>query len=673
MSNPKDAAVTAESQSPLITPESPNAMPHSSGLSGPVRQAIVPESVPAPLAASINAMMRSMPSSALPSTGLGLSISIAGEASSATDAFATAQEPSSAENLRTAELRAKGASLVQRVMMDKGRLAGAVSPDGIVASADDDEPIFVAVDGSDIAQTTVDLQSVGQECGVEPACSTALSAIDSLQYAEATLEQLFADSSSPAPLYKEPQQQAATESYLDEPVGVRSRAASDAAIHELAQSMSASSSPASPVLASARLHDENSTVAHRDSLDIDGLYVAMAGGRNRWDATSRMVEWIAKALPGAHVRCGLGASRLKRFVDARLGWLGSESSLQRAMAGQWRAQLGDSAESTFRDGNAMIRLNCPGRNQIALLSLEGERITQGVFETLRAHETAIAAILWGRPRHALPEWSGTKGRPRVAIMVAGVMLLLLVVCPVPYPASCTVLVEPVGSRVVSAPFEAMLESVAIEPGDEVTKGQLIAVLDGRPLRLEQQSIDAEIQQATKQQDVAIAAGRIAEAQLAQLKCQQLKRHRELLERRLNQLNITSPIEGVVVAGDLRRSIGIPLESGQVLFEIAPLDRVLLEVEIPEREIGLVNEDSPVQLRVESARTGNVDATLTKIYPMAQLREEQSVFVAPIEVENSSRQYRPGMRGRATVFGPVRPWAWRHIRGVVEQVAWLARW
>jgi hypothetical protein len=599
---------------------------------------VMPEAIPAPLAASINAMLRTLPVPPSARADNGISLSLTSEPPRRAAGLPFSGAATQLESDRTAELRAKGASLVQRLMTDKGRTSGTPRSNVAVTSA-------ASIESNNVPASAVENETllpqnpiVAPEYISSHGVDSVVSAEETLQYAESTLDRL---------------------------------------IKEERSSVLETGSQALPVKttqpASVVGKDPKDASSHEGALDIDGLYVALAGGRNRWDATLRMVEWLAKALPGAHVRCGLGASRLKRFVDARLGWLGSESSLQRAMAGQWRAQLLDSAESTYHDGKATIRLNNPGFNQIALLSIEGDRVTDAVFQVLKAHEKAIAAILWGRPSLALPEWSAIKGRPRLAIIAAGVMLALLFVCPVPYPAVCTVIVEPVGSRVVSAPFEATLESVSIEPGNEVTKGQLLASLDGRPLRLEQQSIDAEIQQATKQQDVALAAGRIAEGQLAQLKVQQLRRQRDLLERRLNQLSITSPIDGVVVAGDLRRSIGVPLESGQMLFEIAPLDRVLLEVEIPEREIGLVNEDSPVQLRVESARTGNVEATLSKIYPMAQLREEKSVFIAPIEIDNSSRQYRPGMRGRATVFGPVRPWAWRHIRGVVEQVAWLARW
>ena len=415
---------------------------------------------------------------------------------------------------------------------------------------------------------------------------------------------------------------------------------------------------------------ENGSAASAVENQFDSLYLAMTDGRNRWDATSRMVEWFAKQFPGANVRCGVGGQRLSRFFDARLGWLGAESNLQRELAAQWKQLAADTTESQFAGTQITLLLRRTGQGKTAVLCFSGECVTAALFDSLKKHERVMGAILWGRPVIALPMWSMTSGRSRLSIMSAGLMLMLLFLFPVPYRAACTVRVEPVGARAVSAPFEATLETVLVEPGDEVRQGQPLVQLDGRPLRLEQQSIDAEIQQATKQQDVAIAAGRIADSQQAQLKCQQLQRQSELIQRRLSQLTVTSPIDGVLVVGDLRRSIGATLEIGQVMFEVASLDRVILEIEIPEREIGLVADDSAAQVRVDAARMGTVAAGLSQIYPSAQLRDDQSVFIAPIEVDNQDRHYRPGMRGKATVYGPIRPWAWSHLRRVFEQATWL---
>ena len=640
---------------------------------------VAPASVPETLISSLNALLRitSAAEAAAPvvdddaasTERRVISVSIANEETASEVDPALFEEQRLSD--RAAQYRAKGVSLVQQVLT--GANLPCDLPEGMGLSEDirqtptsasdaDEAVVFEPIgDAHDTGDRSSGEPVEGRELMqggeldalLNPEQSVAYDCLERLEIAELSLDELLKQEDAPK----------LVASAVDELIAEKVSGDFETLGDLLAGDSLAGSVPeAAPAV-----------VPPSSQLDFDDLYLKISGTRNRVEATARMVEWFAKSLPGASVRCGLGSSRLRRFFDARLGWLGSESSLQRSMAGQWRAQLLDGAKSEGMPGRAMIRLSREGRNQLALLTLEGDAVTESVFGALQIHERALAAVFWGRPRLALPEWSETRGRPRIAMFVAALMVVLLLVCPVPYPAACTVRVEPVDARVISSPFEATLESVEIEPGDQVEEGQLLVVLDGRPLRLEQQGIDSEIQQAAKQQDVAMAAGRIAEGQLAGLKVQQLQRRRDLLQRRLGQLNITSPISGIVVTGDLRRSIGAPLETGQVLFEIAPLDRVLLEIEIPEREIGLVNEDSPVQLRVESARTGNVTSMHSNIYRSAQLREDQSVFVAPIEMDNEGGHYRPGMRGKATVFGPVRPWAWRHIRGLVEQIAWLARW
>ena len=170
-------------------------------------------------------------------------------------------------------------------------------------------------------------------------------------------------------------------------------------------------------------------------IDFDSLYLAMSSGRNRWDATVRMVEWFAKHCPGANVRCGLGGKRLKRFFDARLGWLGAESVLQRALATQWK-QIGFlTAESEFAEGQITLRLRRAGYAKIAVLYISGDRVAVSLFERLTQHERVMGAILLGQPVIAFPEWSIMTKRSRWSIMIAGLMLGLLFIFPVPYRSS----------------------------------------------------------------------------------------------------------------------------------------------------------------------------------------------------------------------------------------------
>jgi multidrug resistance efflux pump len=65
------------------------------------------------------------------------------------------------------------------------------------------------------------------------------------------------------------------------------------------------------------------------------------------------------------------------------------------------------------------------------------------------------------------------------------------------------------------------------------------------------------------------------------------------------LDIKSPIDGVVISGDLKRAEGAPVAIGQTLYEIAPLDRMVAEVAIPDDEISRVRLAQSVTINLDA--------------------------------------------------------------------------
>jgi len=257
----------------------------------------------------------------------------------------------------------------------------------------------------------------------------------------------------------------------------------------------------------------------------------------------------------------------------------------------------------------------------------------------------------------------------MTLLMMTCLVSLLAAFPVRYPVHCLAQVRPVRQRIVAAPFEATLLTNHVRPGDEVRVGQVLLELDGRPLRLELESIAAEIQLSEKEQNMTLAGGDVAGSQQAALQKQQLNRRRDLLQDRLQKLTITSPIDGVVIGGDLRQYIGSPLKLGQSLLEIAPLDRINVEVEIPEFEIGYVDPGSDTRVRFSAIGGDSHHQALERIYPAAEVRQSENVFVGEITLENPGGRYRPGMTGDAVVYGPMRPLVWSHVRGGWERLLW----
>ncbi len=472
----------------------------------------------------------------------------------------------------------------------------------------------------------------------------------------------------------------------------------DDALEKLAE-ISAPPPPHPELSASQQSRETEQDLTQRILPLINDLLLATC----RTDAASLLVSQLCKHFDGASVRCGIGTSKLKRLVDARLGWLGPESALREEAVDRWRMlessehdQLRkDSLQALIESSNLRSRpdqddqqhdanrafchvaekkielcLPGPAGQGQCVVWVEGDTVNAKSGRWLSAHADLIATVFWSRPARSWPNVLAKIGQRSKFVIAAAMLLLgLVAIWPVQYRVSCKAQVDTLKKRLIATPFEASLLETNVQPGDAVKAGDVLAVLDGRPLRLERESIEAEIQQASKEHNVALASGRIADAQQANLKRRQLSRQHELLTQRLKRLDVVSPIDGVVVSGDLERHIGSPLKLGQTLMEVAPMDYMLIEVEIPEHEIGYVQSDAETRIKIDAIGGRSLQMRLDELFPAAEVREDRNVFIGRIKVDNSELNLRPGMRGEATTYGPLRPWAWSWVRGAVERTLW----
>jgi len=423
---------------------------------------------------------------------------------------------------------------------------------------------------------------------------------------------------------------------------------------------------------------EESRLARSDMAQALELLAAMSRTASRRDAAVCLTEAIAAKCGDCTVRCGIGTERLNRVYDGRLGWLAPDSPVYRQIAETWRAptrRVGDPPSDHAglrRPTIHRIEVHLPhpdGAGRCVIWIDAKTDLTERLLWLSPVCET-VRAVLWSRP---VMSWPAAAGRIMqkfwTVILAASILLGVLAIWPVHYRVACTAVVETTQQRLVSTPFDATLLKANVKPGDTVSKGEILCVLDGRPLRLERESIAAELQQAAKEQDVALASGRVADAQQSGLKKQQLQHRYELLTDRLNRLEVTSPIDGVVVSGDLEKYVGSVLDRGQTLMEVAPMDRMVIEVEIPEYEIGYVTEGADARIKIDAVGGKSIEGTIDTLYPAAELRDDQNVFVGRIELDNQQTHLKPGMRGEAVAYGPLRPWIWSWVRGACEKALW----
>ncbi|MEM6979792.1 MAG: HlyD family efflux transporter periplasmic adaptor subunit, partial [Planctomycetota bacterium] len=443
--------------------------------------------------------------------------------------------------------------------------------------------------------------------------------------------------------------------------------------------------------------------AHDATVDLESV----ATSDTRQDVTKETVS--EEPIESSRETTGVWSQVAEIVIDHRLGRLEVTNSIHQRLASQWVPQSGEPTSGvTVTTKGLLIDMTPLPESSIDSESAAAKRSAKSVWQARiwitpplgsseqmrtaakRMHSAAgqiqaeplqtLASILFGRPKNTwlrrIERRCSAWWAMRRLAGVIGVLCLGIALFPVHYRVDAVTSVRARDARVVAAPFDATLLASLVQPGDSVTAGQALLELDGRPMRIELQSVSAEWEQAIKDEDIALAAGKIAEAQLASLRRQTLASRRELIQSRLDQLIIRSPINGIIIQGDLQRHLGSPLTLGQTLIEVAPRDSVELELEIPEPEIGFVEANSPVRLWFPAIGGDVFETQVQSLWPAATVREDQNVFVAraPLPAETASANaIRVGMKGEAVLSGPLRPWTWSIIRTPLRRLLWILGW
>ena len=257
-----------------------------------------------------------------------------------------------------------------------------------------------------------------------------------------------------------------------------------------------------------------------------------------------------------------------------------------------------------------IPLNTIHDEHVGVLTITGNRYAlhhSRVQSALRAFAPHLATAIKIR-QNAQPgllersrQWlAGDKDSPRrkwaIVAMIATACFIPLVPWQHRVKSDCQL--EPVVRRFMVAPFEGRLETSLVKPGDIVSQGQALAEMDDRELGLELESTKAEYKRAGTKRAQATTEHNTSEAKLAELEMRKYYLKLKMLHNRTDQLKIVSPIHGVVLRGDLDDAEGAPVDSGQTLFEIAPLNPIKIEIAVSEEDLPSVTMGMDVTARLD---------------------------------------------------------------------------
>ncbi len=201
---------------------------------------------------------------------------------------------------------------------------------------------------------------------------------------------------------------------------------------------------------------------------------------------------------------------------------------------------------------------------------------------------------------------------RVLMALVGFSALMAV--PLPYWPKRACVIEPTVRRYVSSPMDGRMMQSSIKPGDTVTKDQILARLDEDELRWSLESAQAEYEATAKKRDIGLASKSSGNMRVAQLELQQIAVRIDAIKANLDRLTVRSPIDGIVLQGDWFRSQGAPVSRGDTLFEVAPLDRMTVEVHLSTEDLAEIHVNDQATLRVDADQSRTWAGKLERIDP-----------------------------------------------------------
>ena len=289
----------------------------------------------------------------------------------------------------------------------------------------------------------------------------------------------------------------------------------------------------------------------------------------------------------------------------------------------------------------------------------------GAERGLAAHAFHLVAALWRKV--------AGPGHPVYKLVAAGTLAAALFFAFVSgtYRVSADAAVEGEVLRAITAPIQGFVREAPRRAGDAVKAGEVIGRFDDRELKLERVRLTSQQGQHHKSYREAMAKHDRPQAAMALAQLDQVAAQIALVDEQLARTEMVSPYDGVIVSGDLSQKLGAPVERGQVLFEVAPLDSFRIALQVEEHEFGDVALGQRGALAVNSIPLERFPFTVTKITAVNSVKDGRNRFRIEARLDAPPGRLRPGMEGVGKIEVDERKLVWIWSHSLVDRIRlWL---
>lgn len=219
----------------------------------------------------------------------------------------------------------------------------------------------------------------------------------------------------------------------------------------------------------------------------------------------------------------------------------------------------------------------------------------------------------------------------------------------------TATIESPNEATVVSKLAGVLQAIAVEEGQTVEAGTVLARLDDERLRLELDRARAQFQRLSKELE---RSEQLSRQKLLSPDERDRKRYEhaaakadlELAELNLRESVIRAPIAGVVSAREAK--VGNMVQPHQALFRITDLSALEARLHVPEREMRKLAVGQHAQLEIDTWPGERFVGRVLRLNPVVDAAT--GTVKVTLGLDNATGKLRPGMFGRFRVEYDSRP-------------------
>lgn len=262
-------------------------------------------------------------------------------------------------------------------------------------------------------------------------------------------------------------------------------------------------------------------------------------------------------------------------------------------------------------------------------------------------------------------WSQLTGRGQYTKKLSAILAIIFVVFMAfaqgDYRISGDAVLEGKIERLITSPIDGYIATVKVRAGDTVKKGQSLANLDDRELKLEKLRLEGEYEKHKREYRDARAKYDLTQVGIVGARMQQAKAQLDVTNEQLKRLHITSPFDGIVVEGNIDDALGAPVERGQMLLKLAPLNDYRIILKVDDRDIARIAIGQTGRLALAGLPGEPLDIVVNNITPVSIAENGRNYFKVEAQLKHRNQFLRPGMQGvgKVDVGEHSLLWIWTH--------------